>query len=346
MARTPGHDRYGAVTDLPDDAAANVPFHDPEDPSADRITVEVLRNRLEQINAEQGTALKRVSGSPIITDAYDFDVTVADERGETVSFGPYVMFHASVTDLIIKWILTHRADNPGIEPGDMFICNDPWTGAVHQNDAVVLAPVFHDGELFSWVSAAVHQVDVGGNEIGSFAVEDDDAFAEAEPVPPTKLVEDGELRADVEDVFLRKSRAPALVGMDLRARIAGKRRNRPAGRPDRRVRGRHGEGRDAGDDGLRRGAAPEPAARPAGRDLAGGRLPGRRAGGRPVGPRDPAGADEGRRRTPVRRLGRPRDGDDQHDVRRDARRADDGRAPDALSRHAVGAGRHLPRALL
>ncbi|WP_433631706.1 hydantoinase B/oxoprolinase family protein [Halomicrococcus sp. NG-SE-24] len=222
MSQIPGADKYDAVTEfdeaaLPDDLDLHTVS---DDHDLDTVTFEVLRHRLGQINDEQGTTLKRVSGSPIATEANDFNVTIADERGETVSFGPYVMYHASVTDLIIKWILEHRAENPGIEPGDMFICNDPWVGAVHQNDAVVIAPVFHEDELFGWVSSTLHQVDVGGNEIGSFSIEDDDAFAEAEPVPPTKLVEDGELRADVEDLMLRKSRAAPLLGMDLRAQIA------------------------------------------------------------------------------------------------------------------------------
>jgi N-methylhydantoinase B len=223
MALIPGHERYSAVTELDKSAVADdVTLHTvPDGFEVDKVTFEVLRHRLGQINDEQGTTLKQVSGSPIVTDAYDFNVTIADEVGETISFGPYVMFHASVTDLIIKWILEERSANPGIEPGDMFLCNDPWIGAVHQNDAVVLAPVFHEEELFGWVSSTLHQVDVGGNEIGSFAIEDDDAFAEAEPVPPIKIVEDGTLRTDVEDLMLRKSRAPGLVGMDLRAQIAG-----------------------------------------------------------------------------------------------------------------------------
>lgn len=223
MSEIPGAQKYNAVTSLDEDAIGDdVSFHElPDDFELDKVDFEILRHRLNQINDEQGTTLKQVSGSPIVTDAYDFNVTIGDERGETVSFGPYVMFHASVTDLIIKWILEHRTGNPGIEQGDMFICNDPWVGAVHQNDTVVLAPVFHDGEIFSWVSSTLHQVDVGGNEIGSFAIQDDDAFAEAEGVPPIKLVEDGELREDVEDMFLRKSRSAPDVGMDLRSQIAG-----------------------------------------------------------------------------------------------------------------------------
>jgi len=222
MSQIPGANKYTATQTLDEDRISGVDFHEvPEDFELDKVTFEILRHRLGQINDEQGTTLKRVSGSPIVTDAYDFNVTIGDERGETVSFGPYVMFHASVTDLIIKWILNNRSDNPGIEEGDMFICNDPWIGAVHQNDTVVLAPAFHEGEIFSWVSSTLHQVDVGGNEIGSFAIEDDDAWAEAEPVPPIKLVEGGELQADVEDLFLRKSRSAPNVGMDLRSQIAG-----------------------------------------------------------------------------------------------------------------------------
>jgi N-methylhydantoinase B len=223
MSQIPGADKYTATVSLDEkEVASDLSFHEvPADFDLDRVTFEILRHRLGQINDEQGTTLKRVSGSPIVTDAYDFNVTIGDERGETVSFGPYVMYHASVTDLIVKWILEHRSHNPGIDEGDMFICNDPWIGAVHQNDTVVLAPVFHEGEVFAWVSSTLHQVDIGGNEIGSFAIEDDDAWAEAEPVPPMKLVEKGELKADVEDLFLRKSRSAPNVGMDLRSQIAG-----------------------------------------------------------------------------------------------------------------------------
>ena len=38
--------------------------------------------------------------------------------------------------------------------------------------------------------------------------------------PPIKIVELGVIRKDIEDVYLRRSRAPALVGLDLRAHIA------------------------------------------------------------------------------------------------------------------------------
>ena len=48
----------------------------------------------------------------------------------------------------------------------------------------------------------------------------EDHFAEGMTYPPIKIVEQGVIRKDIEDVYLRRSRAPALVGLDLRAHIA------------------------------------------------------------------------------------------------------------------------------
>ena len=40
-------------------------------------------------------------------------------------------------------------------------------------------------------------------------------------IPPVRIVEDGELRVDLEEEFMRRSRMPELVAVDLRAQIAG-----------------------------------------------------------------------------------------------------------------------------
>ncbi|MCP9949018.1 hydantoinase B/oxoprolinase family protein [Actinomadura madurae] len=45
-------------------------------------------------------------------------------------------------------------------------------------------------------------------------------FGEALPTPPMKVVRDGVLQRDVADAWVRRSRLPHLVGLDLRAKIA------------------------------------------------------------------------------------------------------------------------------
>jgi N-methylhydantoinase B len=186
----------------------------------DPLTYEVVRHRLWSVTDEMGEALKRMSGSPIVTDANDFDFAICDELGQEVQVGLYNTMLVGAVDLAIYWTLRNRATNPGIRDGDMFLCNDPWVGGgLHQNDVIVFQPVFHEGQLFAWTSAICHEPDLGGVGLGSFSPAAQDVFSEALPTPPIKVVKDFELQDDVVDIWIRRSRVPMLVNLDLRAKV-------------------------------------------------------------------------------------------------------------------------------
>jgi N-methylhydantoinase B len=186
----------------------------------DPLTYEVVRHRIAAITEDMGEALKRMSGSVVVTDCNDFGTLILDEGGDSVQMGLFNTQLAAAVDLAVKWTLEQRSANPGIRDGDMFFCNDPWVGGgLHQNDASVLAPLFYHGALFCWTGAVAHQVDLGGVSPGSWSVDGVDVFWESIPIPPLKMVEGGVLRADIEDSYLRRSRVPKLVALDLRAKI-------------------------------------------------------------------------------------------------------------------------------
>jgi N-methylhydantoinase B len=188
--------------------------------AVDPLTYEVIRHRLTSITEEMGEALKRMSGSVVVTDCNDFDAAIMDEVGEVVQVGLYNTQLAASLDMAVNWTLRNRCRRPGIGPGDMFLCNDPWVGGgLHQNDVSLFAPLFVDGEIFCWTGAVAHQVDLGGVSPGSWSVAGTDVFWESTPIPPVKIVEGGEIRDDIEDVYLRRSRVPRLVALDLRAKI-------------------------------------------------------------------------------------------------------------------------------
>lgn len=188
--------------------------------SVDALTYEVIRHRLVAITDDMGDAIKRMSGSVVVTDCNDFGAGIMDEVGETVQVGLYNMQLGSALDMAVRWTLENRADNPGIRPGDQFLLNDPWIGGgLHQNDVTVLAPLFHRGTLFCWTGAVAHQVDLGGVSPGSWSVQGHDVFWESLPIPPIKIMDGGQLRSDAEDMYLRRSRVPKLIGLDLRAKI-------------------------------------------------------------------------------------------------------------------------------
>ncbi|MBF6570612.1 MAG: hydantoinase B/oxoprolinase family protein [Candidatus Binataceae bacterium] len=186
----------------------------------DPLTFEVIRHRLWMATEEMGDAIKRMSGSIVVTDANDFNFALMDEVGDLVQIGPYNAGLAIALDRAVKWTLENRADNPGIEEGDMFLCNDPWVGGgMHQNDVAVYGPLFWEGKLFGWTSASSHQLDLGGVAPGSWTPRARNVFWESLPTPPVKIVRGYRLQRDVEDVYLRRSRIPRLVALDLRAQI-------------------------------------------------------------------------------------------------------------------------------
>ena len=223
----PGSELFSSRPVDPDELARSLPTALPvhsvtqeQVDGLDPLTYEVVRHRLWSVTDEMGEALKRMSGSPIVTDANDFDFAISDELGQEVQVGLYNTMLVGAVDLAIYWTLRHRAVNPGIAEGDMFLCNDPWVGGgLHQNDVIVYQPVFHDGELFAWTSAIAHQPDLGGVGLGSFSPAAQDVFSESLPTPPVKVVRGGQLQRDVADLWVRRSRVPMLIGLDLRAKI-------------------------------------------------------------------------------------------------------------------------------
>jgi N-methylhydantoinase B len=219
----PGSERYtsrpiDAATfahELPESLAVHTTPAAASD-ALDPLTYEVVRHRLWSVTDEMGEALKRMSGSTIVTDANDFDFAISDELGQEVQVGLYNTMLVGAVDLAIYWVLKHRE----VREGDMFLCNDPWIGGgLHQSDVIVFQPIFHDGKLFAWTSAVCHEPDLGGVGLGSFSPAAQDVFSEAVPTPPVKVVRDLKLQEDIADLWVRRSRVPLLVGLDLRAKI-------------------------------------------------------------------------------------------------------------------------------
>lgn len=189
-------------------------------PRVDPITFEILRHRFWAINTEAATTVRLVSGSPVATEAQDMNTGLMNAQGDVFMVAPLSMAKATTMSDVVKDILSNYQENPGIRPGDGFLCNDPYLGVQHQNDVALVMPIHADGTLIAWAGAEIHQVDVGGAVAGQVQVGAADIFGEAPLIPPIKVLEGGELRKDIEREYLRRSRVPGLVGLDLRAKVA------------------------------------------------------------------------------------------------------------------------------
>lgn len=186
----------------------------------DPITFEVVRNRLSAITEEQAITLKAVSGSPVVTDATDFNVGIYLADGEIVTMGPQVLFHSGSMASVVRNIVADCTESPGIREGDMFILNNPYKGALHQQDVSIVAPVFYRGERIGWVGSCAHQIDMGGMNFGSWGIGASTIHQEAVLMSGVRVVEAGEIRSDIWDMVLGMTRMPLAVGLDLKAMIA------------------------------------------------------------------------------------------------------------------------------
>jgi len=199
----------------------SLPLHDATAADVDPVTYEVVRYALMNANFEHSALLQRLCVSPITMLTRDFQTSLLTELGDLVFLGPNLQYFSNSHSLSIKYILEKRTQTIGVAPGDMFLSNDVYVGAPHQPDTALLTPVFVADELFCWVANTLHYSDVGGSTPGSFCIDAQDTFQEPLNWPPVKLVDGGRLREDVAELFVRQSRLPAAVRMDMRAAIGG-----------------------------------------------------------------------------------------------------------------------------
>ena len=168
------------------------------------VTYEVVRNRLLAITDEMRIALQSVSGSPTVTEATDFFTGLYLPDGEFATMGFQVTHEAPPVGALIRHITA--AGRP-VRDGDMFIGNDPYVGALHQNDVQMAAPVFYGGAIIGWAGVMAHETDVGGMNFASWCSGATEVYQEGLRIPAVKLADRGEVREDVLEMIL--GRLPA-----------------------------------------------------------------------------------------------------------------------------------------
>lgn len=187
--------------------------------SLDAITFEVIRHRLWAINDEQAMIAARMSGSPVIYEVYDFNTGILTADGHGLVAGVYILHHAATIDYFVQRILREWPREDIVE-GDMFFTNDPWHGALHSNDGVLVTPIFWEGKIVCWSGIAMHDEDVGSPVPGSFVVGAHNRFDEAALYPMVKLVESYRINPSIEGILLHNSRTPENNALNLRARVS------------------------------------------------------------------------------------------------------------------------------
>jgi N-methylhydantoinase B len=184
----------------------------------DTVSFEVIASALESAAEEMGSVLKRSSYSPIIRDMDDFSCALFTGAGDLVAQADYIPAQLGAMSLVVRAIIDKWGEK--IAPGDVFISNHPFMGAMHLPDVNVVAPIFIDDRLVAWSGTAAHHIDVGGANPGSEGPELEDIYGEGLILPPVRLSIAGVENEDLVMVISENIRDPLSTVSDLRAQRA------------------------------------------------------------------------------------------------------------------------------
>lgn len=186
----------------------------------DPISLEVLRTRLSAIAEEGASTVERTACSPVISESRDNACAMLDASGDLVAGGGAVAHNFGVCSHAVRHTIGRHGRT--LQPGDLFMANDPHDGGgLHAQDVVIQLPVFVDGELVAWIANAGHMMDMGGMAFGSWAPAATECYQEALRVPSVRLFRAGVEQEDVWAIVRNNIRVSQMVEMDLRSLVAG-----------------------------------------------------------------------------------------------------------------------------
>src|SRR6516165_3533906 len=158
---------------------------------SDPIEFELFKNSLFSIADEMALTIFRTTYSGVLKDNMDYSTAMFDGSGKLAAQGLTLPGHLGSMPTATAAI--QQAFAGRIEPGDIFILNDPFQGGMHLPDIFVLKPIFTPAqpsptggggkgrgrvELLAWAATVCHHTDVGGRVPGSNASDSTEIFQE------------------------------------------------------------------------------------------------------------------------------------------------------------------------
>ena len=135
--------------------------------TADPVMLEVFNNLFMSIAEQMGLRLQNTAFSVNIKERLDFSCALFDAQGNLIANAPHIPVHLGSMGESIRTIIRENAGK--MQPGDVFMLNDPYHGGTHLPDITVITPAFDkDGrDILFYVGSRGHHSDIGGITPGS-----------------------------------------------------------------------------------------------------------------------------------------------------------------------------------
>lgn len=195
--------------------------------AADPVLLEIFNNHFAAIAEQMGITLRNTSSSINVKERLDFSCALFTPRGELVANAPHIPVHLGAMGETVRHCIL---DNPEMQPGDVFVTNDPYRGGSHLPDVTVVTPV-HDErgqQLLFFTANRAHHAEIGGITPGSMPPFSRNLAEEGVLIRNFKVVAAGASRLDTLRGILLGAPYPTRAVTDnladLRAQIAANQR--------------------------------------------------------------------------------------------------------------------------
>ncbi len=168
------------------------------------IQLQVIGASLRSIAEEMGAVLIRSSFSANIKERRDCSTALFDERGRMIAQAEHIPVHLGAMPDAVAAVM-----RLGLEPGQVAILNDPYTGGTHLPDVTLVSRT-----VIGFAVSRAHHADVGGIEPASLPAFSRTLDEEGVILPPQLLTD------EVLERFVSATRQPEERRGDLRAQLA------------------------------------------------------------------------------------------------------------------------------
>ncbi len=107
--------------------------------AADPVMLEVFNNLFMNIAEQMGLRLQNTAHSVNIKERLDFSCALFDAQGQLIANAPHMPVHLGSMSESISTVIRR---NPAMQPGDVYVLNDPYHGGTHLPDVTVVTPVY------------------------------------------------------------------------------------------------------------------------------------------------------------------------------------------------------------
>lgn len=186
---------------------------------ADPFTEEIIKDKLGAIADEMGVVLARTSMSPVVYEVLDFACGIADREGQVIAQTNGITVFTGTFKPQVESVL-RKFGAESLQPGDIYVTNDPYAGATHICDVCLIAPIFEADELVGFGVSVTHWVDIGGGMPGSIPPDATEIYQEGLLIPCLLLARAGNLDDGIVDILRANVRLPRMALGDLHAGMA------------------------------------------------------------------------------------------------------------------------------